>query len=126
MFRLLVIFIKSFFPQVSWIVNNDEVFPDNRIRFVTSDVDTVFHNSSAKRSDTGSYTVQLINSEGSDSGTCRVSFNALNNVIKLKYIKIGQSSGSPLGLDCICIYSIIGHFFRYSSNIIIVCPKSGL
>ncbi|XP_013148822.1 PREDICTED: twitchin isoform X2 [Papilio polytes] len=59
-------------PKVSWIVNNDEVFPDNRIRFVTSDRDTVFLNSSAKRSDTGSYTVQLLNCEGSDSGTCRV------------------------------------------------------
>ncbi|KPJ16777.1 Twitchin [Papilio machaon] len=59
-------------PKVSWIVNNDEVFPDSRIRFVTSDRDTVFLNSCAKRSDTGSYTVQLVNSEGSDSGTCRV------------------------------------------------------
>ncbi|KAI5639981.1 immunoglobulin i-set domain-containing protein [Phthorimaea operculella] len=59
-------------PKVSWLINNEEVFPDSRIRFVTSDQDTVFHNSSAKRSDTGSYTIQLINSEGSDSGTCRV------------------------------------------------------
>ncbi|KAM3957310.1 projectin protein bent isoform 8-T9 [Aphomia sociella] len=59
-------------PKVSWVVNNEEVFPDSRIRFVTSDVDTVFLNSSAKRSDTGSYTIQLVNSEGSDSATCRV------------------------------------------------------
>lgn len=62
------------------MVNNDEVFPDHRIRFVTSDVNTVFHNSCAKRSDTGSYTIQLVNSEGSDSATCRVS------LIYIKYV----------------------------------------
>lgn len=77
-------------PQVSWVINNEEVFPDNRLRFVTSDVDTAFHNSCAKRSDTGSYTIQLVNSEGSDSATCRVS-NIIKYYINLNLVVLLSS-----------------------------------
>ncbi|VVC89475.1 unnamed protein product [Leptidea sinapis] len=70
--KITVPFTGNPIPKVSWMVNNEEVFPDHRIRFVTSERDTVFINTSAKRSDTGSYSVKLVNSEGSDSGTCRV------------------------------------------------------
>ena len=41
------------------------------IRF-HSDTTTIFHNKRAKRSDQGSYTIRLSNSEGYDTATCRV------------------------------------------------------
>lgn len=60
-------------PKPTWTVNGAEVIPDFRIEFKTSTTNTVFHNKCAKRStDTGTYTIQLINNMGSDSASCRV------------------------------------------------------
>lgn len=60
-------------PTPLWTVNGDEVSPDGRIKFETSETQTIYRNKSAKRStDAGMYTIQLINTVGSDSASCKV------------------------------------------------------
>lgn len=56
----------------AWSINGNEVFQDSRIKIDTNEIQSVFHNKCAKRSDAGSYTIKLTNSVGSDSATCRV------------------------------------------------------
>ncbi|XP_055385446.1 twitchin isoform X34 [Condylostylus longicornis] len=71
-FKITVPFTANPRPKPSWTVNNNEVFQDDRIKFETTDYCTIYHNKCAKRSETGSYTIQLTNSEGTDSATCHV------------------------------------------------------
>ncbi|KAE8739414.1 hypothetical protein FOCC_FOCC015100, partial [Frankliniella occidentalis] len=71
-FTITVPFTANPRPKPVWLINSDEVFQDDRIKFDTNDVQTVFTNKCAKRTDSGSYTIQLYNTEGSDSATCRV------------------------------------------------------
>lgn len=59
-------------PVPSWNINGIEVSPDERIRFDTDDYSSVYHNKCAKRSETGSYTITLANSKGSDTASCHV------------------------------------------------------
>ncbi|KRF85408.1 twitchin isoform X27 [Drosophila virilis] len=59
-------------PVPSWNINGLEVSPDERIRFDTDDYSSVYHNKCAKRSETGSYTITLVNSKGSDTASCHV------------------------------------------------------
>uniref|UniRef100_A0A8D8U540 Twitchin n=2 Tax=Cacopsylla melanoneura TaxID=428564 RepID=A0A8D8U540_9HEMI len=60
-------------PTPLWTVNGDEVSPDGRIKFETSENQTIYRNKSAKRAtDSGSYTIQLVNTVGSDSASCKV------------------------------------------------------
>ncbi|KAI5726324.1 hypothetical protein M8J76_000791 [Diaphorina citri] len=60
-------------PTPIWTVNGDEVSPDGRIKFETSENQTIYRNKSAKRAtDSGSYTIQLVNTVGSDSASCKV------------------------------------------------------
>lgn len=71
-FTITVPFTGNPRPKPVWLINAEEVFQDDRIKFDTNDVQTVFTNKCAKRTDSGSYTIQLYNTEGSDSATCRV------------------------------------------------------
>lgn len=71
-FKISVPFTGNPKPKVSWAINGVDVQTDDRIKFETDNVETRFVNKSAKRSETGSYTIQLTNSEGTDSASCRV------------------------------------------------------
>ena len=71
-FTITVPFVGSPLPKVAWTVNAEEVFPDDRIKFDTKSGSTAFVNKCARRTDTGKYTIQLVNSEGSDTASCRV------------------------------------------------------
>ena len=71
-FTITVPFIGSPLPKVTWTVNAEEVFSDDRIKFQTKSGFTSFTNKCSRRSDTGKYTIQLVNSEGSDTASCRV------------------------------------------------------
>ena len=71
-FTITVPFTASPTPKPTWTINNDEVMQDDRIRFETSTTATVYLNRSAKRNDSGKYTIRLTNSEGFDSASCKV------------------------------------------------------
>lgn len=73
-FTITVPFIASPQPKVQWWIGPNEVIPDERIQFQmdTGSSSTIFVNKSAKRSDIGKYTVKLTNTEGADSGSCKV------------------------------------------------------
>lgn len=71
-FNISVPYVATPKPTATWTINGNEVTPDGRVKLETSEFVSVFHNSSAKRSDTGSYTIKLTNSIGSDSASCRV------------------------------------------------------
>lgn len=71
-FRITVPYHANPRPSSSWTINGQEVLQDERIKFETNEYSSVFHNKSAKRSETGSYTITLANSEGSDSASCHV------------------------------------------------------
>jgi hypothetical protein len=72
-FTITVPFIGVPTPRPQWTVNSDEVIQDSRIKFETSTSETIFRNKCAKRAtDSGTYTIQLFNSEGSDSASCKV------------------------------------------------------
>ncbi|CAH1103156.1 unnamed protein product [Psylliodes chrysocephalus] len=70
--KITVPYVATPKPKASWTINGDEVISDNRIKMDTTDIASIFINKSAKRTDTGSYTIKLTNSEGSDSASCRV------------------------------------------------------
>ena len=59
-------------PKARWIINGQEVTGDDRIRLDISAHDAHFFNKRAKRGDTGTYNIQLTNSEGSDQASCKV------------------------------------------------------
>ncbi|XP_047491377.1 twitchin-like isoform X5 [Penaeus chinensis] len=73
-FTITVPFIASPQPKVQWWIGPNEVIPDERVHFQmdTGSSSTIFVNKSAKRSDIGKYTVKLTNTEGADSGSCKV------------------------------------------------------
>jgi len=71
-FTITVPFTGNPRPKPVWLINTEEVFQDDRIKFDTNDAQTIFTNNCAKRSDSGTYTIQLYNTEGSDSASCRV------------------------------------------------------
>lgn len=71
-FKITVPFIGNPKPKPSWAINTFEVLTDERIKFESNNNETIFLNKSAKRSETGVYTITLRNSEGSDSASCRV------------------------------------------------------
>lgn len=59
-------------PRPSWSINGEEVLTGERIKFDTTDVASQFINKKAKRSDTGTYTIYLTNTVGTDSASCKV------------------------------------------------------
>lgn len=59
-------------PKCIWSINSEEVLSDDRIKFDCGTDRMLYINKCAKRTDSGNYTIQLINSVGSDSATCRV------------------------------------------------------
>lgn len=59
-------------PRPSWSINGEEVLTSDRIKFDTTDIASQFVNKKAKRSDTGTYTIYLTNTVGTDSASCRV------------------------------------------------------
>lgn len=71
-FKITVPYVATPKPKATWSVNGEELIPDNRIKHETTDIASIFYNKCAKRSDTGSYTIKLTNSVGSDSASCRV------------------------------------------------------
>ncbi|RZF42380.1 hypothetical protein LSTR_LSTR004188 [Laodelphax striatellus] len=72
-FTITVPFTGHPTPKPIWSINSEEVIPDQRIKFETSDTQTVFRNKCAKRAtDSGVYTIQLFNTVGSDSASCKV------------------------------------------------------
>ncbi|ODM93780.1 Twitchin [Orchesella cincta] len=71
-FTITVPFVGSPLPKVTWTVNAEETFSDDRIKFETLAGFTKYVNKCARRSDTGKYTIQLVNTEGSDTASCKV------------------------------------------------------
>ncbi|PSN48991.1 hypothetical protein C0J52_03867 [Blattella germanica] len=71
-FTITVPFIGNPKPKPTWTINGEEVIPGDRIKFETKTTSTVFINKCAKRSDLGNYTIQLANTEGSDTASCKV------------------------------------------------------
>lgn len=71
-FKITVPFTGNPRPKPSWTINGAEVIPDDRIKFDTSNNETIYYNKSAKRSETGVYTINLTNTQGTDSASCRV------------------------------------------------------
>ncbi|CAH1969101.1 unnamed protein product [Acanthoscelides obtectus] len=70
--KITVPYVATPKPKASWTINGDEVISGDRIKMETNDISSIFINKSAKRSDTGSYTIKLTNTVGSDSASCRV------------------------------------------------------
>lgn len=70
--KITVPYVATPKPKASWTINGDEIMADHRIKMETTDIASIFVNKSAKRSDTGAYTIKLTNNVGSDSATCRV------------------------------------------------------
>lgn len=71
-FKITVPYIARPKPTAAWTINGDEIIQDHRIKFDTTDIASVFYNKTAKRTDSGSYTIKLTNNVGSDSASCRV------------------------------------------------------
>lgn len=72
-FTITVPYTSNPMPKPVWIMNGEEILPSSRIKFETYPDKTVFINKSAVRAtDTGTYQINLINSVGSDSASCRV------------------------------------------------------
>ncbi|XP_074598807.1 projectin protein bent isoform X2 [Brevipalpus obovatus] len=71
-FTLRVPFNGYPLPKAEWLVNGNVVIPDERVYSEVNVAFTILTNSKAKRTDSGSYTLRLTNSEGTDSCSCRV------------------------------------------------------
>ncbi|KAJ8886796.1 hypothetical protein PR048_013008 [Dryococelus australis] len=71
-FTITVPFTGNPQPKPSWTINGEDVYPGDRIKFETSNTATVFINKCARRTDLGTYTIHLVNSEGSDTASCKV------------------------------------------------------
>ncbi|XP_065220483.1 twitchin isoform X27 [Planococcus citri] len=72
-FTITVPFTGNPTPKPVWVMNGEEILPSSRIKFETFPDKTVFTNKSAVRAtDTGTYQINLINSVGSDTASCRV------------------------------------------------------
>ena len=71
-FTITVPFTANPKPRPSWSINGEEVLTGDRIKFDTTNIASQFINRKAKRSDTGTYTIYLTNTVGTDSASCRV------------------------------------------------------
>ncbi|XP_015183294.1 PREDICTED: twitchin isoform X5 [Polistes dominula] len=71
-FTITVPFTANPKPRPSWSINGEEVLTGDRIKFETTDIASQFINKKAKRSDTGTYTIYLTNTVGTDSASCKV------------------------------------------------------
>ncbi|GAB0086378.1 hypothetical protein DMENIID0001_004290 [Sergentomyia squamirostris] len=71
-YKITVPYVGNPRPHVGWSINGVPIQTDDRFSFETNDQETRLINRCAKRTDTGSHTIQLTNSEGSDSASCRV------------------------------------------------------
>ena len=75
---MFVILLKSREAKLSFafccyiITHVSQVTLDERIRLDISSHQAHFYNKRAKRSDTGTYNIQLTNTEGSDQASCKV------------------------------------------------------
>ena len=69
---ITVPFTASPQPKAQWSINGYAVVVDARINVEISGYDSRFYNKKAKRADSGTYNIQLTNSEGSDQATCKV------------------------------------------------------
>merc|ERR1719495_2417814 len=69
---ITVPFTASPQPKAQWSINGYAVVVDARVNVEISQYDSRFFNKKAKRSDSGTYNIQLTNSEGSDQATCKV------------------------------------------------------
>ena len=69
---ITVPFVASPQPKSHWSINGYEISQDTRISLELNSYEAKFYNKKAKRSDTGTYNIQLTNSEGSDQATCKV------------------------------------------------------
>lgn len=74
--RITVPYTATPRPRAAWTINACDVTAlagvDERLHFETDATTSVFINRSARRNETGVYTIHLTNSEGTDSATCRV------------------------------------------------------
>lgn len=89
-------------PRPSWSINGEEVLTGDRIKFDTTDVASQFINKKAKRSDTGTYTIYLTNTVGTDHASCKVLVVGeflCPRVGKLKEICLNGSNGAILFAD---------------------------
>ncbi|XP_021713429.1 twitchin isoform X5 [Aedes aegypti] len=71
-FKIIVPFSASPRPDAFWLVNGNEVSRNERIELQVTDTEAIFKNDNAKRLDSGSYTIHLVNCVGKDSASCRV------------------------------------------------------
>ena len=71
-FSITVPFTASPAPKAHWSINGYEVFSDTRINLELSSHESRFFNKKSKRADSGTYSIQLTNTEGSDQATCKV------------------------------------------------------
>ncbi|XP_058812494.1 twitchin isoform X4 [Topomyia yanbarensis] len=71
-FKIIVPYTAIPRPDAFWLVNGNEVSKNERIDLLVTDTEAVFKNDSAKRLDTGSYTIHLVNCVGKDTASCRV------------------------------------------------------
>jgi len=71
-FTITVPYMANPKPRPSWSINGEEVLTSDRIKFETTDVASQFINKKAKRTDTGTYTIYLTNTVGTDSASCKV------------------------------------------------------
>ena len=71
-FTITVPFNANPKPRPSWSINGEEILTGDRIKFDTTNIASQFINKKAKRSDTGTYTIYLTNTVGTDSASCRV------------------------------------------------------
>ncbi|KXJ80778.1 hypothetical protein RP20_CCG023458 [Aedes albopictus] len=71
-FKIIVPFAASPRPDAFWLVNGNEVSRNERIELQVTDTEAVFKNDNAKRLDSGSYTIHLVNCVGKDTASCRV------------------------------------------------------
>ena len=59
-------------PKAYWSINGCEVSSDTRVNLELSQHEARFYNKKSKRADTGTYNIQLTNSEGSAQASCKV------------------------------------------------------
>ncbi|KAL1383363.1 hypothetical protein pipiens_013162 [Culex pipiens pipiens] len=71
-FKIIVPYSASPRPDAFWLVNGNEVSRNDRIELHINDNEAVFKNDNAKRMDSGSYTIHLVNCVGKDTASCRV------------------------------------------------------
>ncbi|XP_065089533.1 twitchin isoform X14 [Ochlerotatus camptorhynchus] len=71
-FKIIVPYSSAPRPDAFWLVNGNEVSRNDRIELPITDTEAIFKNDNAKRMDSGSYTIHLVNCVGKDTASCRV------------------------------------------------------